>query len=197
MIADKFDTNHHLIKRRLVKMGVEITQKGRIRKPFTDEHKKKISDSRKLLKSKGWVPYNLGLKVSELSRYKNMQSHLRFNVSLEWLQQFEDIEKLMFLNRAISNRDTRWRVDTLWYKEYLLKFYSDKQFNDIYSKWVSGGKVDKYLRPTIDHIDPKANKGNDDIDNLQFLTWFENRTKNDMSLVEWQKLKENIKNYLL
>ena len=46
-------------------------------------------------------------------------------------------------------------------------------------------------------IEAKANKGNDSIGNLQFLTWFENRTKNDMSLVEWQKLKDNIKSYFI
>ena len=46
-IAEKFETNHHFIKRRLVKNGIEITQKNRKREPFTEEHKKKISETRK------------------------------------------------------------------------------------------------------------------------------------------------------
>lgn len=124
-----------------------------------------------------------------------MASHIRFDVSAEWLSQFEDIEKLKFLNRCISKRKGRFDVDTEWYVSYIEKFYNEKQFNKIYSKWL--GTNDDYLRPTIDHINPKANGGNNDIDNLQFLTWFENRAKNDMPMVVWQKLKDNIKDYLL
>ncbi len=47
MIAKEMGTDHHRIKRILVKNGVDITQKGRIRKPFTDEHKAKISKAAK------------------------------------------------------------------------------------------------------------------------------------------------------
>lgn len=47
MIAKEMGINHHRIKRILVKNNVEITQKDRIRKPFTDEHKSKISKATK------------------------------------------------------------------------------------------------------------------------------------------------------
>jgi len=167
---------------------------------FTKEHRKKISDSRKMLKEKGWVPYNKGLKTKDRKNgrellLKNMAWHIRFDVSVEWLSQFEDIEKLKFLNRCISKRKDRFKVDTKWYMEYILRFYNDEQFNKIYSKWIGTGN--SYLRPTIDHINPKSNGGNNAINNLQFLTWFENRAKNDMPMVVWQKLKENIKYYLI
>ena len=36
-----------------------------------------------------------------------------------------------------------------------------------------------------------------DVDNLQFLTWFENRAKNNLSQEEWNKIKENIGDYLV
>jgi 5-methylcytosine-specific restriction endonuclease McrA len=200
MIAEKFNTNHHLIKRRLVGMGIKITRRNTLKK-FSDEHRQKISDSRKRLKASGWIPYNKGLKTADRPNSKemlakNMLTHIRFDVSLDWLLQFDDFEKLKFLNRAITPRDTRYKVDTSWYEDYVVKFYTDKQFNDIYSKWLSGGKNDKYLMPTIDHINPKANGGQDNLDNLQFLTWFENRAKNDMPLVEWRRLKENMRDYL-
>ena len=45
--------------------------------------------------------------------------------------------------------------------------------------------------------DAKANGGKLDIDNLQFLTWFENRAKVDIPLVEWNKIKDNIGDYLV
>ena len=35
MIAEKFNTNHHLIKRKLLKMGVKITRRNTL-KEFTD-----------------------------------------------------------------------------------------------------------------------------------------------------------------
>ena len=44
MIAEEMGTNHHRIKRILVKNGVEITQKDRIRKPFTEEDVYKRQD---------------------------------------------------------------------------------------------------------------------------------------------------------
>ena len=51
------------------------------------------------------------------------------------------------------------------------------------------------MKPSIDHINPKANNGTNDLSNLQFLTWFENRCKNDMSQKEWEDVKVSIKEY--
>ena len=60
MIAEEMGTNHHRIKRILVKNNVEITQKDRIRKPFTDEHKFKISKA-----TKGRKVWSEGKKMSK------------------------------------------------------------------------------------------------------------------------------------
>ena len=180
--------DHHRVKRILDSEGIHIV-KGE-RRPFTDEHKENISKA-----CKGRKSWSKGNKMPKESLYKNMASHLRFNVSSEWLSQFEDVEKLKFLNRCITDRGGRFKVNDDWYKSYILKFYYDRQFDNIYKKWFGSG--DKYLIPTIDHINPKANGGNNEIDNLQFLTWFENRAKNDMSQDEWDRVKTNIKDYLI
>jgi 5-methylcytosine-specific restriction endonuclease McrA len=161
-----------------------------MKRKFTQQHRENISKA-----CKGRKTWSKGKKMSKESLYKNMAWHIRFNVDREWLSQFEDIEKLKFLNRCISKRKDRFEVDTEWYKKYILKFYNNKQFENIYRKWL--GSNDDYLRPTIDHINPKANGGNNELNNLQFLTWFENRSKNDMPQVVWNKLKENIKDYLI
>jgi 5-methylcytosine-specific restriction endonuclease McrA len=190
-LAEVFETNHHKIKRILLKNGVSITRRNTL-KEFTKTHKDNISKA-----CKGRAGFWKGKKMPKVSLYKNMANHIRFDISFEWLMQFDDIEKLKYLNRTITPRDKRFDIDTKWYKEYVLKFYNDKQFNDIYSKWLSVGKKDKYLMPTIDHIIPKAKNGNNQLSNLQFLTLFENRAKNDMPMDVWQKLKENIKEYLL
>ena len=59
MVAEEMGSNHHTIKRVLLRHGVEITQKGRIRKPFTEEHKRKLSEARM-----GVKPWSTGKKMS-------------------------------------------------------------------------------------------------------------------------------------
>lgn len=125
-----------------------------------------------------------------------MATHLRFDVTREWLMQFSDFEKLKLLNDVITNRSGRWNVTTSWYVKYIEMFYGDKQFNNIYNKWVLSGK-EKYKKPSIDHVVPRSKGGDNNLDNLQFLSWFENRCKSDMTNNEWEKLKSNIKEYLI
>ena len=78
----------------------------------------------------------------------------------------------------------------------MLEDYNDDQFNRIYESWINSGK-EKYKKPSIDHIVPKSKGGTNDIENLQFLSWFENRCKNDMTQTEWDNLKLNIKEYFI
>ena len=187
-IADELGTNHHRVKRILKCNGIPIEKKPK--KPITDTHRENLSKA-----CKGRESPSKGRKMSKESVYKNMASHLRFDVSSDWLRQFEDLEKLKFLNGCVSKRTDRFSVTTKWYQSFILKFYSDYQFEKIYRKWVNTG--DKYLRPTIDHINPRSKGGGNDLDNLQFLTWFENRAKDNMSQIAWNKLKENINEYLV
>lgn len=157
----------------------------------------------RLLKGKNFQtrkPKNLrGKKKFECDAerlYNNMATHLRFDIDYKWLMQFKDFKKLKLLNDVITDRGGRWDVTTEWYREYLIKFYNDNQFNIVYKKWVESN-FDKYKRPSIDHIIPKSKGGNNDLDNLQFLSWFENRSKNDMTQEECNNLKLNIKEYFI
>ena len=170
-IALELDTNHKLISRILKGKNIKT------RKPKNLRGKKKFECSNERL-------------------YNNIATHLRFNISFEWLMQFQDFKKLQLLNRCISKRFGRWDVSSEWYKEYLLKFYNDKQFNFVYHKWCLSG-YEKYKKPSLDHIIPKAKGGTNDLDNLQFLSWFENRCKNDMTQDEWDNLKSKIGDYLI
>ena len=114
---------------------------------------------------------------------------------MEWLLNFKDIEKLKFLNRSITKNRNKVGFTTEIYKNFIEKFYIDEQFNSIYETWIQNNKY-KYLKPSLDHIIPISKNGSSiDLDNLQFLTWFENRCKNDMSITEWTNLKNNIENY--
>lgn len=170
-IASESGTNHKLISRVLKRNGVQTRKPKNLR----------------------------GLKKFDCDierNYNNMAKHLRFDVTREWLMQFSDFNKLKLLNEAITNRDDRWDVSTDWYKKYIEKFYFDDQFNSVYSTWLDSGKSN-YKKPSIDHVIPKAKGGTNDLNNLQFLSWFENRCKNDMSQEEWDKLKTNIQEYFI
>lgn len=166
---------------------------------FTEEHRRKISESRKRLKDNGWTPYNVGLKTADRKNgrellLKNMKSHLKYSVTLDWLSQFEDIEKLKYLNRAISRkRDCEGFTDDTYIK-YIEKFYNDNKFTYLFNEWKNTNN--KWIKPSLDHIHPKADGGTLDLSNLQFVSWLENRTKVDIPLVEWNKIKENIRYYL-
>ena len=166
---------------------------------FTKEHRQKISDSRKLLKAKGWVPYNKGLKTADRENgrillLKNMKAHLKYDVSLDWLNAFEDIEKLKYLNRSLSRKRDCEGFTTEIYKQFIEKFYKDKKFNELFDRWIVG--KNKWIKPSLDHIQAKSKKGSLLLDNLQFISWLENRAKIDISQIEWNKIKNNINYYL-
>jgi hypothetical protein len=170
-IAVKLETNHKLISRILKRNGVATRKPKNLR---------------------GVKKFDCDIERS----YNNMTTHLRFNISIKWLMKFSDFSKLTLLNEVITNRSGRWDVSTEWYKSYIEKFYNDRQFNLIYMAWVDGGRA-KYKKPSLDHVTPKAKGGTNDLGNLQFLSWFENRCKNDMTQDDWDNLKLNMKDYLI
>lgn len=188
-VADICGTDHHRVKRVLIKNDIPVL-KG-IKKPVSDEHKAKISKA-----TKGRTSWIKGKKATKEMLYKNMASHLRFDIDYQWLMQFDDIEKLKTLNRCITNRSGRFAVDTEWYKLYILKFWSCPKFNEIYKRWVNSN-YEFLKQPSLDHIHPVCKGGDLDLNNLQFLSWFENRCKNHMAQDEWDLVKSKIHEYLI
>lgn len=187
-LADIFDTDHHRIRRILVKNKIAITRRNTL-KEFTPEHRRKIGEA-----SKGRPCFWKGKKMPRKTNLKNMATHLKYNVTWEWLDQFNDFEKLKFLNKSITRgRDSAGFTDAL-YKLFIKKFYYDQQFNMLYSKWCIS--KDKWIKPSLDHKNPKSNNGSlIDLDNLQFISWLENRAKVNIPQAQWDNIKSRIGEY--
>ena len=188
MMAEKFNTDHHLIKRRLEKENITITRRNTL-KEFTQIHKDRISKA-----CKGRVTWSKGKKMSRDHNLKNMKAHLKYDVSLEWLNSFEDFEKLKYLNHSIIRKRDYEGFTTEIYKQFIEKFYNDSNFNRLYNEWIK--TKDKWIKPSLDHIKAKSKNGSLLLDNLRFISWFENRTKVDMSQEQWNEVKNRIEYYL-
>ena len=187
-ISDIYNSNHHMIKRILIRNGIEITKRKTL-KPYTDEHRQKVGAA-----SKGRKCWSKGMKMTREHNLKNMKAHLKYDVPLEWLSKFEDIEILKYLNNSLSRKRDYEGFTTEIYICFIEKFYYDTNFNRLYSEWIK--TKDKWIKPSLDHILPKSAGGSLLPENIQFISWFENHAKINIQQQEWNKMKQNINYYL-
>lgn len=117
----------------------------------------------------------------------------------DWLKQFQtDWERFSFLNKSIITttgiKATDW-TNKEEYKTFYEYFWNDKQFNCLYDNWLKKRDVEHstfydWWKPSIDHKIPKSRGGTNNIDNLQYLTYYENHNKLDMTWEEWCQFKK-------
>ena len=178
-IARILKTNHHTVKRVLLRNWIEINNKNRKKRVLTEEHKEKI---RRVWQNNKWT-----ICTEEINR-KNMVWHMRRNITIQDLEQYTDIIKLKFLNKVIS-RHWKYFKERDKYLQYLAKFYSNYTFNIIYNEWIKSWMC-QWRMPSLEHILPTSRWGTFDLDNLTFITRFENRAKANMTLEEWNSFKK-------
>lgn len=137
---------------------------------------------------------NIFKKYNESIERPLMRSKNRFKYDLDikWVAKFKEYDKFKYLCRKHSNY---WNHNKEQFMQYIEKFYNDERFNKIYSIWQS--TKNPLLKPSIDHIDAVSTSNNSSIDNLQCLTWFANRAKNNMSKEQWQHVCENLNLYFM
>lgn len=113
----------------------------------------------------------------------------------------EDFERYMFIHKQLvrtsGENSSYYKDHPEEYKEAILYFWHNEQFNKLYDFWQqnlskSQTFYDLY-KPSLNHIIPKSKGGSNHYSNLQFLTLFENLCKRDMTPQEWQNFKENTK----
>lgn len=122
---------------------------------------------------------------------------IKQDIDENFIEQFDDIDKFMFVHKMISGSVTDGYYTNCpveEYKQAITTIYYDKQFIHVYNFWKS--QTEKYktfydwAKPSIDHIVPKSRGGSNNIENLQILTVFENLNKRDMTQDEWTYFKQ-------
>lgn len=124
-------------------------------------------------------------------------SYLLDSSDEDWLLEFykKDWNKFSFIHQAVVRtsgiKKTDWK-DKEEYKNFLEYWWNDNQFNAIYNFWKQKEKLSTFYdfaKPSLDHKIPKSKGGTNTLDNLQFLTVFENLSKRDLTWEEWTKFK--------
>lgn len=114
-------------------------------------------------------------------------------LTIDFLEKFNDFKKYLFLHKQFTITFGA-SSDLIIYKNFIEKFYVDKNFNLIYNKWNKNNPYNTFYnwaKPSLDHIIPKSRGGLNSIENVQFLTVFENLAKRDMTMQEWQNFKKH------
>lgn len=114
----------------------------------------------------------------------------------KYLLSFDNFEKFLFIHKSIRRILKITEISLEKYKKYINTFYNDKQFNSVYIFWKTKEREKTFYdmaKPSIDHKIPTSRGGNNNIENLQFLTVFENLCKRDMTEQEWLLFKDKTK----
>lgn len=169
-IGDELGWSHHRVKRALVGAGVEPVRQ-RIKTPPTQTQLDQCAANGRMWKGK---------KRGEHSTSRRFAMILKKSGLVLEEANFPDIERLMFLTRYTAKHKSH----ILDREAFLTLFYNDSIFNSLYDRWMEADRC-RWLMPSLDHKMPLSRGGTFDLDNLHFLTLFENRAKADMTMEEW------------
>lgn len=183
--------DHHRVKRIIEKHGVSLSNGDRVqakkrgykRKPFSEEHRRKIglaTRNRKLPPRPKATPEMI---------CRNMVGHLHRDIPLDFFLSFSDVNKLKCLT-SIANRDrVSEHFNDEQYKNFISHFYYDDVFDRVYQNWQNEQQR-QYAKPSLDHIIPLSKGGTWELSNLQIIPWCVNRAKYNYLPNEWEYIKD-------
>lgn len=111
------------------------------------------------------------------------------NIDLSWYtDNFKNIDKFNLLFEICKKFKSKW--SKIEYKLYFEKYYNDNLFNILYINY--NNNKNKWFKPSIDHVNPIILGGDNKLDNLQLMTWFENKSKGRKTNKQWHLIKKTI-----
>lgn len=129
-------------------------------------------------------------------KIKAFLASCKMSIDEDFLNKFDNLEKFLFLHKQLTlvsgKTPTTYEIEE--YKNDIIYFYYQEQFNNVYNFWLNHSKDNTFYdwaKPSLDHIIPKSKGGSNKKENLQFLTVFENLAKRDMTQEEWDLFKKN------
>ena len=181
-VAAMAKRSHHVVRLALLGQGVAIRSRSeRFRgRTVTDAARANMSAAAKRTFQNGRVTWSKGMVCSPEKRLRMMAA--RMCSSLDF-SRYIDTGRLRFLLHYVTKRRSLAQGDA-GRKAFLDAFYDDEAFVAVYVQWLIRGKC-KWSRPSLDHIVPISAGGTWHLDNLRFITWFENRAKADMTQDAW------------
>jgi len=181
-LSKKFNVSYGNLKYALKNNGCIIEKRGNGHLGLTRTVETKSNISAAKLGKPNFL--KRGSKYSAKQRLHIISGMLKTS---EDLSEFEsDVDKFLLLKelaiRSIPNKNNSEIIKFVKY------FFTDLRFNKIYDHWKKTNN--KLAKPSVDHILPISRGGSSDLSNFQMLTWFENRTKNNMTDEEWLEFKK-------
>lgn len=150
-------------------------------------HTVKPSTREKFSKIHKGNSYSLGRKQTDLTKLKLISANT--GIPLSEIVEYNSYEKLRLLVSWAGTKRTLFDQSIESKIQFIRHFYYSQQFNRVFDSWIAHDK--KHLwKPSIDHIVPFSRGGTGTIENLQVITWFENKIKDSMTESEWQIFKE-------
>lgn len=135
--------------------------------------------------------------------YKEIRHYLaccRDGITEDFLEQYSiNFNRYRFINTLLTHLKSKYYLECSLeeYKAALDYFYKDEQFNRVYDFWEMHKQENStfydWAKPSLDHIIPISRGGSDCLDNLQILTVFENFSKRDLTMEEWNLFKKENK----
>lgn len=181
-LSKKYKIHHVSISALLKRHNIKVRRTGaRIGHPVKDSTRQIFSKIHKNNK------YSLGKAQKDTTKLKIIAT--KWGLDHSKLLCYQNYEKVHQITIWLNSERNIPSFDGAVKLKYLHYFYNDPVFTAIWDRWIISNKEPAY-KPSIDHKVPFTKGGSADLDNLQVITWFENRAKGNMTLDEWSSFKK-------